>query len=412
MEDLSSIWELYGLKANPFSTNPLLVKGGMIPIECFYGRKEELERIKKMFRSGGGTRILVIGSPGVGKTTFVNFARAKAIENKFFSPFPEIRVEQEWNADDFVLNTLFAIYSTLNLIEEKDKAKKLIEKLKPLVDFYEIKDREYSISVMGSGGGYGESRSLYKPPITSSFLLKVFQETVDELKKLGHREIILHYNNFELLVEDEKRLKSLLNNIRDFLQTPNIHFIFVGNEAFASLFHTIPRVSAIFQDTPIKLNPLSLEEMNSIIEKRIEVLRIPHLNVVKPCTNDAVKLLYDVYDGNTRAIFNSLSTAILETVKDAPLTLNQEQIKAILISIAKKRFIANVSPTMQKVVLALLKMGSGTNKTLSKKLGIIPQNTSKYLKELSESGCVFLVRSEGKERFYTVSDWIKWLALK
>ena len=78
--DFSDIWELYGLKENPFSTNPLLVLGGVIPITCFLGREKELERITKQFRSKGGSRTLIIGDFGVGKTSFVNFARYKARE--------------------------------------------------------------------------------------------------------------------------------------------------------------------------------------------------------------------------------------------------------------------------------------------------------------------------------------------
>lgn len=412
MEDLGSIWEVYGLRANPFSTNPLLVKGGVIPLDCFYGRKEELERIWKLFRSEGGTRILVVGNPGVGKTTLVNFARAKAIENKFFSPFPEIKVQPNWNGDEFVINTLAAIYSTLKLLGEKPATQKIIEKLKPLTDFYEIKNKQYSISVIGSGGGYGESRSLYKPAITSQFLLELFQECIEELKKAGYKEVILHYNNFELLEEEETKLKSLLNQIRDFLQTPNVHFIFVGNEGLAAIFQSLPRVSAIFQDTPIKLDPLSKTDLLSIIDRRVDTLRIPSLNVVRPCTNEAVALLYKLYKGNMRGIFNSLSTAILETVKDSPITLNEQHIKTILSSVAKKRFTARLSPTMQKVLHLLLELDEGTNKQLAQKLGMARQNVSKYLKDLSNEGCVFLAKSEGKEKFYAVSDWVKWLVLE
>ena len=33
--DLQDIWELYGVKENPFSTSPILVIGGAIPISSF-----------------------------------------------------------------------------------------------------------------------------------------------------------------------------------------------------------------------------------------------------------------------------------------------------------------------------------------------------------------------------------------
>lgn len=37
---IPNIWELYGVKENPFSTSPLLVKGGIIPLDSFVGRTE------------------------------------------------------------------------------------------------------------------------------------------------------------------------------------------------------------------------------------------------------------------------------------------------------------------------------------------------------------------------------------
>ncbi|MBI5047217.1 AAA family ATPase [Candidatus Micrarchaeota archaeon] len=411
MEDLGSIWELYGLRANPFSTNPLLVKGGILPLDCFYGRNDELNRIAKMFRSEGGTRMLIVGEPGVGKTTLVNFARSKAIENGFFSPFQEIKVQSEWTGDDLILNTLCAIYSTLKLLGENPDTKKLVEKLKHIVDLYEIKDRDFSVNAFGTGLGYDEARTVYKPSMTSSFILELFQESIEDLKKAGYREIILHYNNFELLEEDEGRLKNLLNQIRDFLQTPNVHFIFVGSKGLPAILQGIPRVSAIFQDTPIKLDSISKTDLLSVIEKRIEVLKIPNLNTVKPCTNNAVLLLYKIYDGNMRAIFNSISTAILETVKDTPITLDDKHVKAVLSTVAKKRFTSKLSPAMQKVLNALIEAGEATNKQLSEKTGMAPQNISKYLKDLSNASCVFMLRSEGKEKFYAASDWVKWVGL-
>ena len=63
---LTSIWEVYGLRDNPFSTSPLLVKGGSLPIDCFVGRKERIKRLSRIIASKGGSRILIYGDVGVG----------------------------------------------------------------------------------------------------------------------------------------------------------------------------------------------------------------------------------------------------------------------------------------------------------------------------------------------------------
>src|SRR3989344_3021216 len=112
-------WELYGVKENPFSISPLLVKGGAIPIDSFVGRKEHIERLSKIIASKGGSRTFIYGDIGIGKTSFVNVVRSSAYEKGFFTHFKEITAQEGWGADDFILNTLSAIYSSLKLLKDK-----------------------------------------------------------------------------------------------------------------------------------------------------------------------------------------------------------------------------------------------------------------------------------------------------
>ena len=45
IEIIRDIWELYGVRSNPFSSAPILVKGGIIPLECFVGRNEQIKQL-------------------------------------------------------------------------------------------------------------------------------------------------------------------------------------------------------------------------------------------------------------------------------------------------------------------------------------------------------------------------------
>ncbi len=136
--EYSNIWELYGLKADPFSTDALVVYGGILPIECFIGRREELHRLNKQFRAGS-SRVLVIGDIGVGKTSFVNFARSLAIKAGYFSHLKEIGVMGDWHVNEFIINTLQAIYSALTLgSKESLISEDSFKKLKSVVDFIKI----------------------------------------------------------------------------------------------------------------------------------------------------------------------------------------------------------------------------------------------------------------------------------
>jgi len=406
------IWNIYGLNTDPFSTTPILVKGGLIPAKSFMGREEELTRLENALRSNGGSRTIVCGMQGVGKTTFVNFGRIKAIEHNFFTPFQEIRADVDWTANDFILNTISAIYSSLIKIQKpKKEIVDLINKLKPVCELYEKEDANYSLSTALIGGGYGKTRTINKPELNNSFLMELFQEIIASLIKSGFREIIIHYNNLDNFDEEEEKVKALFNKIRDFIQTPHIHFIFVGSPITASIITSIPRVANIINDTPIKLNPLSLSDVKKIIHSRIKLLAVEGMNVFDPVTNEAIETLYGLHNGNLRAILNSLGTAIKESTKEKPILLTNDLLKVVLSQIAKQRFSNKLTPTMQKVVMEMLKQKEITNKVASETLNKKAQNMSKYFTILKENQCIYLIREDGREKYYAVAEWIKWLLL-
>ena len=118
--DVGTIWELYGLKTNTFFTDPLLMFGGDIDLKFgFIGREEEIKRLRSIIYGNNGSRILVSGDVGIGKTTFVNYVRAIASQDRYFTTLKEIGVQPEWNGMDFILNTLSAIYYTLKLSDRE-----------------------------------------------------------------------------------------------------------------------------------------------------------------------------------------------------------------------------------------------------------------------------------------------------
>ena len=93
-----NIWNIYGLKRNPFTTDAILINEGYLPLDAFVGRANELKIIRTLFRMGDGTRVIDTGETGVGKTTLVNYARAEAIKNnKFFTHLREMSVDEKLN---------------------------------------------------------------------------------------------------------------------------------------------------------------------------------------------------------------------------------------------------------------------------------------------------------------------------
>ena len=410
--DFSNIWELYGMRSNPFSTSPLLVKGGILPIESFSGRKEELERIFKQFRSSGGSRILVVGDVGVGKTTFVNVARHRAIEKGFFSPIKEIAVIGNWTAFDFILNTLFGFYSTLELQKQEDRvlSKESFETLKSLVQFNTLERKITGGNALGIGLEYQEER---KNPqtITLMALQDIFEKVIEEVHAKTKKEVIIHYNNLERL--QEKSVRTIFEDLRDFFQTPQVHFIFVGNLTIHSIFQSMPRVSSIISDTPIILKEMELVEIEKAIDIRLTKLRISEdLNVIKPFTDAALNALYELYKGNIRDILNSLSTAVLAGTHEKPIILSQTALTRILKQIVQKRFLTRQPPNAKKILEEAVKHEEITNRHLSRTTNIARSNVSKYIGDLQTAGCISLRRKDGKDKYWSVNPILRWLLLQ
>ena len=84
--DFDIIWHRYNLVRNPYFTEPLTIEGSIVPIDTLVGREKEKEEITSSIALGGGTRFLVTGEAGVGKTSLVNYVRAKARKELFFTP--------------------------------------------------------------------------------------------------------------------------------------------------------------------------------------------------------------------------------------------------------------------------------------------------------------------------------------
>ncbi|MBI5398693.1 AAA family ATPase [Candidatus Woesearchaeota archaeon] len=410
-KSLSNIWEIYGLISDPFYVGPILVFGGNLPRSTFIGRNKEKKRLLAILRSRGGSRILVSGEPGVGKTSFVNVVRSEALDAGFFTPMKEIGVQPEWEANDFILNTLFAIYNTLvRQSKEEVLSKNLFLELQKLVTSVNISSYSGSISVAGYGVGGSKNDVPNVQQITTSYLLDIFERIILDLtSKESFSEVIIHYNNLENFKSDELAL--LFKRIRDFILTEKVHFIFVGDLTVPPIIQSVPRAQSIFSDTPIILESLSFEETLQILEKRVETLKIPGLTHVTPYTVDAVKLLYDLYNGNIRYILNSLSTAIRELSTERPIILDNEIISNILSKVAEDRWLSKLSHWEKEILGSMLNKKEMSNKELSQKLHKKPQNISKALKKLQEISSIYLNRTEGTSKLYAVHPSVKWFLL-
>lgn len=413
-EFYGNIWELYGLKSNPFFTDPLLIFGGSIDLKIgFVGREEELRRLQNVIYSAGGSRVLVSGDVGVGKTTFVNYVRAVASQNNFFTTLKEIAVQPEWSGLDFMMNTLAAIYHTIKVrtdLNEEILSKETFRKLQLLVDIVEKKDREFGLNILAIGGNMGSSTNISIPSPNVHSIQVFFEQIVSEIREAEYKELIFHYNNLEVLEPEE--LKKLFNSIRDFIQTKDVNFIFIGDLTVPQTLNQIRRVSSIMSETPIILGSLNIKEIKQLLEKRIKQLEVPGLTAVKPYDDEVISKLYNLYDGNLRFILNSISTVFCELVKDNPIIITNKELVKVLAETGKKRWLDKLTDSEKEVLFLILKEEEITNKKIASMLKKKRQNISKLTNKLLELCAIKIKRIDGKEKFFSVVHSIKWFLLE
>ncbi|NOQ55356.1 MAG: winged helix-turn-helix transcriptional regulator [Nanohaloarchaea archaeon] len=284
----------------------------------------------------------------------------------------------------------------------------LFKKLENLLEI-----ESYNTHIGASIGGFGATynKDIRKPTkITTHTLNDFFLEIVSDITDKTKHDIIIHYNNLELF--DEETFKLLFNNLRDFFQIPNIHFIFVGNVNVSSYIQSMPRISSILTDTPIHIETLNIDEIKEIIKKRFNIQKISETQYIIPYDDYALTSLFDLWGGNIRHILNSLSTAVTEITEERAIIFNKNSLAYTLQNVLNNRYLNALTPKAKKILLEIIQHKEITNKTISNIFKIPSSNVSSYLKELNEQGCIYVKSKIGKDKFWSAEPTMKWALLK
>lgn len=398
MSELNLTWRKYGLVDNPYFHSPLTIEGGAVPITSFVGRNKEKAEIKKIIALGSDVRCLVLGDPGVGKTSLVNFVRNQASEEGFFTPIKEIELNRLMSGNEFIILTISSLYEEIKR-REIDLGKEWKNKLEALYELTQYGELSHDIANI-------TQLNRYK-------LMDLFKNLVDTIVHPRHKAIILHFDNLDN-IDDPLGLADLIGDIRDFLLTKNVIFIFVGDKSLQQIVNFKVRVGQLFLTTPVEVPSLSLIDINKVLNERIEKLSIPELKTTSPHTEEAIEILFRLHQGNIREILNSLTSCITSLpASNTPIQMTGDILKDVLFSKANELYVSKLTPVEREILIKMIDVPYITPTDLAKETGKSVQNiSSKYIPYFINLGAVRLKNIDGRNKYYEITPQIKWWKLQ
>ena len=333
------------------------------------------------------------GEIGVGKTSLVNHHRYewRKKSQSLFTPISEISAEKDWTKRQFLidlLNSLARTFVTTWTDQEIEKNQLLMEVIATTGAYFASKSgKTWGLTVASTGlqRGTSTSTTIHKGEISNTQLLDYIRRVVEMCKENGHRGVIFHLDNFEILLDDSvTRCRSFLDDIRDVLQLQDTYFILVARSGFfQKVVSPLSRVRSIFHSHPIHIPPFSEQEVIGILNRRYEVLSHRLRNYIKPVEDELVARLHKLHGGQIRSVMNDIKALILEfSSPNRVETLVTGQAWESLESLVEEKL--GVLTAGEKNFLRKLPQGSFSNKDLVESTGKTKQHVNKILKKLRE----------------------------
>jgi len=271
------MWDQLGFRESPYNTNPLSARAE--DIDLLVGRTSEATEFFTSLEVASQGILVLSGSPGVGKTSFLNVQQYR-LENNL-APFgPKILaardlcpVQPSDVLESVARRALASLcksvkkWCDLNHVEMPAESSK-ISKWVAGVGGGGI---EIGLSIAGFGGNFGRSVDL--PGIADATLemiadaLSVISSEV--VSVLGFSSCVIALDNLENLSDEE--LGRMLISFRDTLfSIPSLWWILIGQSGLGSLIQSLdPRVFERTTGSGIEIKPIELDEFDQAIAARV-----------------------------------------------------------------------------------------------------------------------------------------------
>ena len=398
-------WESLGFKSNPLNTDPITQS----TLTLYTGHEHEAKTCANVLRERN-VNLVVEGRRGVGTTSFANYLRFQAQEDRlYFTPRNEIRVERGWTLDILLAVVIANIIREIELFQPDKIIKSIIENktfiaAKAISTRISETYRSFGLEAFGFGVNYGgDGASTYPSIVPSPVLGHHLEDLIELIYKAGYKYgILVQLNNLDVgTIHDEIALKHLFNALRDYVQTDGISWIFVGDIGLRRFIaQEVDRLDDIIS-YEVEINPLSEKEYETLIQKRVVYYRDSKRSDLP--IDDAVFLyLYKITKGRLRYIFGLLNR-LIHTLHIGDLTdrITLDIAKPTLKELAQERVKRNhLTPTEEEILKIVVLFPEVSVTSIAEKVGKSLQAVSKLLAGLLKYKLV-IVRKHGKHRYYS-----------
>ncbi len=394
-------WESLGFKDNPFNTDPIIQS----TLELYTGHEQDIKVCQNVLHERN-VMLVVEGARGVGTTSFANFLRFSAQSKKeYFTPSNEMRVGPGWSIETLLAVIIANIVREIDLVQTNKVAKdKRFQDAKAVTMRIAETFRSFGLDALGFGINYGRSAGIVSQPIVvpAAVLGHHLEDLAALIQSSGYKYgILLQLNNLDVgEIHEEKHLKYLFNELRDYVQTNNVSWLFVGDIGLRKFIaQQVDRLDDIVSHEA-QINPLNTPDYKKLVDKRVKYYRTQPTARL-PIDEDVFLYLFKLTNGRLRYVFGLIKRLLNElSIGDLMDQLTLNIIKPMITKFARDRLSKNDLTNSEQLMLKeLVRLGPTNATKLSKEMGKSRQYVSRVLVKLSEVN-LLNVKQEGRDRVY------------
>ena len=414
---LRNHWNPFNLRSTPFFQDTLNSgSDARYPIELFVGRDKESRHLLAEIGSAPDSRQVVVGAPGVGKTTLVQYVKHQVAGSGIYSYSSPVSLKSLDSADELLLRILSYVYDTLySSGGSKLDSSEAMKTARQLVLAFRFTHVGANLSILGTGGG-GQAATVYQQsPFVAPFMMvpRLLRELVAAARRhdKAFKGLLVHLNNVENLSQKESdRAGAIVRDLRDIFLIDGYHYVLVGtSEAARDIIAAYAQVRSVFM-LHQTLAPLSFNSLLRLLALRYDYLKLKKSRPVRPPVEQAaLRDLYEVFAGDLRGLLRSVNYAANQLLgylgEQGAAPMTAQQMRAVL----QPYYLTEITSHLSEGATEHFQRLRGradttfTQADLASTWKLSQSMVSRVLEELRRFEYVRAASREGKKIFYQLS---------